>query len=324
VLIRSEDPNDIIDLAHTPDFALGTIMVRPSSRELEHAGNPELLEPRVMQVLVALAAAGGAVVSRDDLVRRCWEGRSVGEDAINRCIAKLRRIAETAGGRTFNIDTIPRVGYRLLLTQPAAPSPQGSISAPTTAAITQPHAVKSRNVFTSPVAIVTAVALAVLGARLFRLGAKGFLGLLATSAVAVLWIVSRGLAQPGPNHLRSAFSHGASGLIASFESRLPLSYVPALRAWQLGLPLLISLGVAFALAWRGARQQSTRDLLLALGVAIATSLLVNDSAAYELAAGIAVFGAFARFAPAPAPTRARVFARAKLEPELVPSESPPG
>ncbi|HLY86837.1 MAG TPA: hypothetical protein VKO84_10100 [Gaiellaceae bacterium] len=173
-------------------------------------------------------------------------------------------------------------------------------------------------------AIVLGVALAVLGARLFRLGAKGFLGLLATSAVAVLWIVSRGLAQPGPNHLRSAFSHGASGLIASFESRLPLSYVPALRAWQLGLPLLISLGVAFALAWRGARQQSTRDLLLALGVAIATSLLVNDSAAYELAAGIAVFGAFARFAPAPAPTRARVFARAKLEPELVPSESPPG
>jgi uncharacterized membrane protein len=99
--------------------------------------------------------------------------------------------------------------------------------------------------------------------------------------------------------------------------------MPALHAWQLALPLLITLGIAFALAWRGARQQSTRDVLLAFGVSIVTSLLVNDSAAYELAAGIAVIGAFARFAPAPAPARARLFARSKLEPELVPSETPP-
>ena len=44
-----------------------------------------------MQVLVALAAADGAIVGRDDLTRRCWEGRVVGEDAINRVISRLRR-----------------------------------------------------------------------------------------------------------------------------------------------------------------------------------------------------------------------------------------
>ncbi len=115
---------------------------------------------------------------------------------------------------------------------------------------------------------------------------------------------------------------------------MPLSYLPALHAWEMVVPLLFVLALAFALAWRAARQQSTRDLLLAFGVAIATSLLVNDSAAYELTAAIAVVGAFARFAPAPAPARARVLApviarvlsRAKLEPEPVPvrSEPPPG
>jgi hypothetical protein len=65
---------------------------------------------------------------------------------------------------------------------------------------------------------------------------------------------------------------------------------------------------------------------LAFGVAIVTSLLVNDSAAYELAGGIAVVGAFARFAPAPAPVRARVRVRApaRLEPEPVQIETPPG
>lgn len=184
-------------------------------------------------------------------------------------------------------------------------------------------------------AIALGIALAVLGARLFKLGARGFVGLLASAAFAVLWIVSRGLAEPGPNHLRSAFADHGAGLLSSLASRVPLSYLPALHAWQMVVPLLAVLVVAFALAWRFARERSTRDLLLAFGVAIATSLLVNDSAAYELTAGIAVVGAFARFAPAPAPARvlspaiARLLARAKLgQPEPVPvpvpSELPPG
>jgi hypothetical protein len=185
-------------------------------------------------------------------------------------------------------------------------------------------------------AIALGVALAVLGTRLFKLGTRGFIGLLGSAAFAVLWIVSRGLAQPGPNHLRSAFTDHGTGLLSSLQSRWPLSYLPALHAWQLVVPLLFVLAGAFALAWRFARQRSTRDLLLAFGVAIVTSLLVNDSAAYELTAGIAVVGAFARFAPAPAPARAPVFApafarllaRIRLRPEPapvpVPSESPPG
>jgi hypothetical protein len=180
-------------------------------------------------------------------------------------------------------------------------------------------------------AIALGVALAVLGTRLFRLGVKGFVGMLASAAFAVLWIVSRGLAERGPNHLRSAFSDHGRGLLSSLEGRVPLSYVPALHAWQLVVPLLLVLAASFAVAWRRAHAQSTRDVLLAFGVAIVTSLLVNDSAAYELAAAIAVVGAFARFAPAPAPARARsrvlaqVLARAKLRPEPapVPSDTPP-
>jgi TolB-like protein/Flp pilus assembly protein TadD len=69
-----------------------------------------------MQVLVALTRAGGAVVSRDDLIAKCWNGRVVDEDAITQVIVKLRRLADRTGG-AFALETIPRVGYRL-----AAPS----------------------------------------------------------------------------------------------------------------------------------------------------------------------------------------------------------
>ena len=103
--------DSVIDLAREANFRLGTLSVSPSAREVARGSQRELLEPRVMQVLVALTHAQGAVVSRDSLIARCWEGRIVGEDAINRAIWRLRKLAESDGD--FAIETIPRVGYRL-------------------------------------------------------------------------------------------------------------------------------------------------------------------------------------------------------------------
>src|SRR5262249_31998581 len=64
-------------------------------------------------VLVALAHARGSVVSQDDLVMRCWRGLSVTDDAIFRCISKLRKLASGYPDAPFAIETIPGVGYRL-------------------------------------------------------------------------------------------------------------------------------------------------------------------------------------------------------------------
>ncbi len=100
-----------MDLAGEPDFTLGDLQIQPSSREVVTSGSREVLEPRVMQVLVVLARRRSQVVSRDQLIDECWAGRVVGEDAINRCIARIRRLAEAHGG--FSIETIARVGYRL-------------------------------------------------------------------------------------------------------------------------------------------------------------------------------------------------------------------
>jgi TolB-like protein/DNA-binding winged helix-turn-helix (wHTH) protein/cytochrome c-type biogenesis protein CcmH/NrfG len=103
-----------VRLSDEAEFTLGSVTVRPSLREMCWGEHKEQLEPRVMQVLVALAGASGNVVSRDELIRLCWDGRIVGEAAINRCILKLRDLAEAVGENSFRIETIPRVGYRLL------------------------------------------------------------------------------------------------------------------------------------------------------------------------------------------------------------------
>lgn len=88
-------------------------MVRPSLRTVEGPSGMARGEPRVVQVLVALADARGKVLAREDLLRLCWEGRIVGDDAINRAIAEVRRIA-AAVGADFEVETVSRVGYRLI------------------------------------------------------------------------------------------------------------------------------------------------------------------------------------------------------------------
>src|SRR5688572_15548736 len=95
-----------ITLAREPAFRLGAVEVRPSTREVvDGAHGREVLEPRVMQVLVVLAKADGEVVARDDLMTLCWEGRVVGDDALNRVIGKIRRLA-TRPEAGFALETI--------------------------------------------------------------------------------------------------------------------------------------------------------------------------------------------------------------------------
>src|ERR1700743_2152162 len=61
-----------INLGTTQPFALGPLSIRPSTREVQSGDRPAVLaEPRVLQVLIALAQARGAVVTRDQLIALC-------------------------------------------------------------------------------------------------------------------------------------------------------------------------------------------------------------------------------------------------------------
>jgi TolB-like protein/DNA-binding winged helix-turn-helix (wHTH) protein len=105
-----------VDLAREPARTIGALRLEPSLRRIAHLdGREEIVEPRVMQVLVALARAGGRILTRDDLLASCWRGVIVGEDAISRVMGRLRRLSEQLGDGVFMIETITKVGYRLVL-----------------------------------------------------------------------------------------------------------------------------------------------------------------------------------------------------------------
>jgi DNA-binding winged helix-turn-helix (wHTH) protein len=116
--------SETIQLAGAPSFRLGPLVVEPAGLRVRAVdAREEAVEPRVMQVLVVLANAAGAVVSREELIRRCWDGRIVGDDAINRVIGRLRRMAEGLAGGAFSIETVTKVGYRLVGAEPAGAEP---------------------------------------------------------------------------------------------------------------------------------------------------------------------------------------------------------
>lgn len=106
--------NSPIELPRTPEFDLGGLRVKPSELKVLKDGELRDLQPRMMQVLIALAAARPKVVSRDRLIARCWDGRVVGDDALNRVILLLRHLSDEFTPRPFMIETVPRVGYRLV------------------------------------------------------------------------------------------------------------------------------------------------------------------------------------------------------------------
>ncbi|MGE0437498.1 MAG: tetratricopeptide repeat protein [Steroidobacteraceae bacterium] len=79
-------------------------------------GGTVILDPKVMGVLLELAASAGRVLSRDELLSRLWPDTVVTEDALTRCVYELRRqLAQAGGNERYKtmFQTLPKRGYRL-------------------------------------------------------------------------------------------------------------------------------------------------------------------------------------------------------------------
>ena len=104
------NPRQKVELGSRGPMQVGQITIHPAASEVSGLRGRESLEPQVMKVLVALIDADGRTVTRDDLIARCWNGRIVGEDSINRIILKVRQLSRGIAVGSFTIRTITKVG----------------------------------------------------------------------------------------------------------------------------------------------------------------------------------------------------------------------
>ncbi len=96
-------------------FCLGSWRVEPCFYRVSGANGSVTLEPKVMQVLVRLAACAGEVVSRHELRQVGWGNSYAAEEGLRRAVMLLRRLFQDDARTPRVIETIPRVGYRLLV-----------------------------------------------------------------------------------------------------------------------------------------------------------------------------------------------------------------
>ena len=95
-------------------FVLGPWQVDPCRNSVHRPDRCLRLEPKLMAVLTHLAAAHGAIVTKTELLDRVWPRRYVVEGVLKRAVSELRRILGDDARDPRYIETVHRVGYRLV------------------------------------------------------------------------------------------------------------------------------------------------------------------------------------------------------------------
>lgn len=89
------------------------LTIDPVRRRVAGPNGQASLEPLVMQLLLHLVDRQGQVLPRRELFDHLWGNAQVGDDSLNRLVGSLRKALERTGG-AVEIETVPRVGYRLI------------------------------------------------------------------------------------------------------------------------------------------------------------------------------------------------------------------
>ena len=105
----------------TDKVYLGEWQVHLSSHRLTRKDEIRKLEPRMMATLSCLLRNQGRVVTRMQLESEIWPNAVVGYDTLSNTVSRLRKLLGDSDASARIIETIPKVGYRLISTEPVVP-----------------------------------------------------------------------------------------------------------------------------------------------------------------------------------------------------------
>jgi transcriptional activator of cad operon len=93
---------------------IGAWCVNPASGQISRNGETARVEVRTMRLLLCLAERAGEVVSIDDLLNQVWSEVIVAPDSVYQAVASLRRLLGDDPKQPTYIETVPRLGYRMV------------------------------------------------------------------------------------------------------------------------------------------------------------------------------------------------------------------
>src|SRR5215831_19485788 len=121
-------------------YHFGPYELRTQSREVYKNGIKLKLRRQPFQVLLTLVERSGDVVTREELRGRLWPSDTFVdfEHGLNTAITELRGLLNDSASEPRYIETLPKLGYRLVVAVVAARS--AALSSPSGKAITQQEA----------------------------------------------------------------------------------------------------------------------------------------------------------------------------------------
>lgn len=117
------------DLTHSADCRFGRFELQPGERRLLADGHPVALGARAFDLLVALVARAGQLVSKNELLTLVWPSLVVEENNLQVQVSALRKLLGQS-----SVSTIPGRGYRFelpleRLASASAPPPAATVVA---------------------------------------------------------------------------------------------------------------------------------------------------------------------------------------------------
>jgi TolB-like protein/DNA-binding winged helix-turn-helix (wHTH) protein/Flp pilus assembly protein TadD len=96
-------------------YQFGPFRLDPAERVLRREGQPLLLPPKDVEVLIVLVQRAGHIVEKEELLQKVWPGVFIEEGNLSRRVFNLRQALGDSDGQTY-IETVPRRGYRFVAT----------------------------------------------------------------------------------------------------------------------------------------------------------------------------------------------------------------
>ena len=104
-----------MNTAATFPLRVAELTIDPVRRRIAGPDGEVAVEPLVMRLLLEFVGCQGQVLQRRELFHQLWGSAQVGDDSLNRLVGSLRRaLARTSRGSVL-VETVPRVGYRLIV-----------------------------------------------------------------------------------------------------------------------------------------------------------------------------------------------------------------
>jgi TolB-like protein len=103
--------------SHDAVYRFGPFELRTRTRELYKNGIRLKVRPQPFQVLLALLAHSGDIVTREELRRLLWSAETFVdfEHGLNTAIKELRGLLNDSVGEPRYIETLPKLGYRAIV-----------------------------------------------------------------------------------------------------------------------------------------------------------------------------------------------------------------